>query len=177
MYTGCMSSKVSINHPSFIQAFERATATNAGGRPEYGVVGEALLSTSFFMHDMDDLTAQNDASALMATDGMAVFLSPRALHQSAERLEGLLIAAGAVKVAAMTGHHLLSDACLLAEPDEIKGEIPDRPVFEPDNDPLLELMPLYGSGEELVGQAIRQHARALDLVEPPRVRKTIRLGR
>lgn len=167
-----MSLKVSINHPSFIHAFERATATNAGGRPEYGVVGEALLSTSFFIHDIDALTEQNESSALTATDGSSIFISHRALHQSISRLEGLILAAGAVKVAAMTGHHLLSRACLLAEPDEIEGDLPGRPMFDPQIDPLFELMPLYGSGDELTAQAIREHARAMDLVAPPRAHKS-----
>lgn len=151
--------------PQQIQkALDMATASGAGGRPEYGVLGEALNHVEVVMEDLQNLPPVLGQPKAV-TDGYRIYLDHSVERQGAEAVAGLLLKAAGLLVAVQSGDALLSSHVALVNPDQFGAE---KPWMDADKTVpcLLEsLAPVYGSGPDLLFQVVRQNRRANELLD------------
>lgn len=150
--------------PQIQKALTVATASGAGGRPEYGVLGEALSHIEVVLEDLQGLPPVLGQPKAV-TDGYRIYLDHTVEHQGAEAVAGLLLKASGLLIAVQSGDALLSSHVALVNPDQFGAE---QPWHEGDKTVpcLLEtLAPVYGSGPDLLFQVVRQNRRANELLE------------
>lgn len=154
--------------PDLVQsALTQGTAQGVGGRPEYGVLGEALSQVEVVMQDLGDLPPVLE-SPRAVTDGYRIYLDPAALD-TPEGVAGVLLKATALLVAVQSGDALLSSHVALVNPDQFGAEAPWQQEDKTVPCLLENLAPVYGSGSDLLFQVVRQNRRANELLELPLV--------
>lgn len=148
------------------RGLELGTSSGPGGRPEYGVLGEALAQVEVVLQDLGNLPpVLGNPSAV--TDGYRIYLGLEAEGASAEHVAGLMLKATAVLVAVQSGDALLSSHVALVNPDQFGAEAPWQSEDKTVPCLLESLAPVYGQGADLLFQVVRQNRRANELLEPP----------